>query len=269
MSWWGKLVGSAFGYMIGGPIGALLGVALGHSFDRGFSDVIQEAIEEEAKESTDRTKTAFFVATFSVMGHIAKSDGRVTEDEIAIARQVMDQMQLSEVQRKVAIRLFNEGKQTDFPLQAVLGQLKKECHRRYTLLQLFLELQIATVIADGVVHEQEQQLLISVGMYLGFTVESINRLISMVQAQSHSANENGFRDYTKKDSVQNAYEVLGLTKHSDDATIKKTYRRLMNQHHPDKLVAKGLPEEMIKVATEKTQEIKKAYEQIKRARGIK
>jgi len=61
--------------------------------------------------------------------------------------------------------------------------------------------------------------------------------------------------------------VLGVTAQADDDEIKKAYRRLMNQHHPDKLVSKGLPEEMIRLATQKTQEIKAAYERIRQARG--
>ena len=265
MTWWGKLIGGAFGLMIGGPIGALLGVALGHSFDRG----LHQSLEYEAgADDEDKTKTAFFAATFSVMGHLAKADGQVSEDEIDMARQVMAHMQLSEDQKRVAIRLFNEGKASDFPLELVLTQLKRECHHRATLLQMFLEIQIATVMADGVVHEQEQKLLSRVGIFLGFEPEMISRLISMVQAQSYSYRFDQAAT-PAADDLDKAYQALGVGRHCDDAELKKAYRRLMNQHHPDKLVSRGMPEEMVKLATEKTQEIKTAYELIKKSRGLK
>ena len=144
MSWWGKIIGGTFGFMAGGPLGALLGAALGHQFDSGLKQ-----FDALPPGETERTQTAFFAASFSVMGHVAKADGHVSRDEIELARQVMSQMQLNEQQRRLAINLFNEGKAADFPLDAVLAQLRQECHRRATLLQMFLEIQLHAAYADG------------------------------------------------------------------------------------------------------------------------
>ena len=268
MSWWGKVIGGAFGFMLGGPLGALLGAALGHNFDRGMAN-IQIGSDKYGASNTEWVQSAFFTATFSVMGHVAKADGRVSEEEIEMARQIMTHMQLSVEQKRAAMTLFNEGKQSGFNVNAVLDQFKLECHRRRNLLQMFMEIQIATVFADGLLNHAERDLLIHIGDRLGFSLYHIERLISMVQAQQHySYQQGGFGTQAKPASLDDAYAVLGVSKQSSDGEVKKAYRRLMNQHHPDKLVAKGLPEEMMKIATEKTQEIKKAYEQIKQARGI-
>ncbi|MGD8312972.1 MAG: co-chaperone DjlA [Gammaproteobacteria bacterium] len=256
MSWWGTLLGGALGYMFGGPLGALLGAALGRNFDRGLKTSARH--EGPGIGGQERVQLAFFTATFSVMGHIAKADGRVSPDEISAAETIMAQMQLDPQQRQAAIRLFNEGKQDGFRLSEVLRQFRQECHRRRNLLQMFLEIQIATVMADGHAHPVERRLIFRIGEELGFERAAIEHLFSFVGA-SHSAAE--------PQPLSKAYGILGVGREASDAEVKKAYRRLMNQHHPDKLIARGLPEEMVKLATEKTQEIKAAYEQVKRSRA--
>ena len=265
MSWWGKVIGGAFGFMLGGPLGAVLGAALGHNFDRGLSQTTQPF--KGSAGDTERIQQAFFAATFSVMGHVAKADGRVSEIEISMANQIMSQMMLDDEQRKVARKLFNEGKQENFDLHGVLDQFRNECHRRFHLIQMFLEIQIATLLADGVVNQKERNIVHDIGRQLGINERVINQLISMVQGQQYYAHTEDRHKPASVRDLREAYAVLGVEHSATDNEVKKAYRRLMNQHHPDKLVSKGLPEEMVKLATEKTQEIKRAYEQIKRARG--
>ncbi|MGB5540896.1 MAG: co-chaperone DjlA [Gammaproteobacteria bacterium] len=258
MAWWGTLLGGTLGYMFGGPLGALLGAALGRNFDRGITHTDRHAGFDPGQQ--ERVQAAFFAATFSVMGHIAKADGKVTPDEISSSESLMARMQLRPAQRKAAIQLFKEGKKSGFPLGEVLNQFLQECHRRHSLLQMFMEIQIATAMADGNIHPAEQQLLHSIGAQLGFSREDMEHLFRM---------EHGARPGAPRaQPVSQAYEVLGVQRTASDAEVKKAYRRLMNQHHPDKLIAKGLPEEMIRIATEKTQQIKEAYEQIKENRGM-
>jgi len=254
MSWWGKVIGGGFGFMFGGPLGALAGMAMGHQFDKGLN------ITELESGNTERIQLAFFTATFSVMGYLAKADGQVSKSEIQMAQNIMEQMNLNPEQRKAAIELFNKGKQDDFELDAILHQFKQECQRRTNLLQMFLEILIATAFADNSFDKTEHAALQHIATSIGFNAQQLDHLISMVTAQqkSHSS--------TSKPSIGNAYAVLGVEKDISDADLKKAYRRLMSQHHPDKLVSKGLPEEMIKLANEKTSEIKSAYEQIKTSR---
>ncbi len=271
MSWWGKILGGAFGYSLGGPLGALLGAVIGHQFDAGLKRMTEYGGGWSPGDQ-ERTQTAFFTSVFSVMGHMAKVDGRVSEQEIAMARSIMQQMALNAEQQRVAIDLFQDGKRPDFPLDEILEQFRRECHGRRTLVQMFLEILLHAGYADGKLDGKERALLFHISDRLHFPRHLLEQLDAMVQAQQqfHGYGHRGQqRAGPSRPSMADAYTALGVKSDSSDAEVKKAYRRLMNQHHPDKLVAKGLPEEMINVAKEKTQEIQAAYEQIKEARGMK
>ncbi len=267
MAWWGKALGGAFGFMIGGPIGALIGIVFGHSFDKGLGKIMSGEKFEPGQQ--ERVQAVFFTTTFSVMGHIAKADGKVTADEIQMANAVMDHMGLTDEVRETARRLFNEGKAKDFPLDDVLDQFKKELHRRSTLLQMFLEIQLQAAYADGVLDTTEEKILLHICERLGIPVYQLRRLEEMLKVGFGQSSYRSTAQAPRTTSLSDAYLLLGVKKSATDAEVKKSYRRLMSQHHPDKLVAKGLPEEMIKDATEKTQQIKDAYEHIKQSRGMR
>lgn len=276
MSWFGKFVGGAFGFMMGGPLGAILGVSLGHQFDIGMIRI--ENQESLKPGDQHRVQMAFFTAAFSVMGHIAKADGRVSPEEISLANRIMDQMSIIGEMRTTAVNLFQQGKGNDFPLDDVLAQFYRECHRRTDLIRMFLEIQIQEALADGVMDDKEERLLLHICSQLRVSQFDYERLKIRVQAQQRfsdyaSQHRQGHQNqgrqqspWQSQSSLQDAYEVLGLSPSSSDDEVKKAYRRLMSQNHPDKLVAKGLPEEMMKLAKEKTQKITKAYEIIQQAR---
>ena len=267
MAWWGKVVGGAFGFMLGGPLGAAFGAAFGHNFDKGVER--DHFATGSRASSQERVQAAFFTATFSVMGHIAKADGQVTHEEIALARAVMRDMALNTAQTRVATDLFNQGKQPDFDIDAVIDQFRRECHRRLTLMQMFVEIQLHAAYADGALHPREEAVLKHLASRLGFSEQHFAHLKALVRAQRHGDGGPGRRGQAAQASLtpDEAYAILGVAPDTNDADVKKAYRRLMSQHHPDKLVAKGLPEEMMKAATAKTQEIKAAYDVIKPARG--
>ncbi len=250
MAWWGTLIGGTLGFVFGGPIGAMIGAALGGNFDRGLNMGGQFDMGDQ-----ERVQAAFFTTTFSVMGHVAKADGHVSAQEVAAAKNIMTQMQLSADQRKAAIQFFDQGKADDFPLEEILHQFKKECRGRRNLIQMFVEIQISTALADGKVDAGEKRILFTIGEILGFSRSEIEHLFNLASGQSASASDSL--------TLTQAYKILGVKKGSSIAEVKKAYRRLMSQHHPDKLVSKGLPDEMIQLATEKTQEIRKAYDLIK------
>ena len=265
MSWWGKLVGGAFGFMVGGPLGALLGAALGHNFDKGMKSLPDD---ELGPGDQQRVQMAFFTATFSVMGAVAKADGRVSQEEIRLAEAVMREMGLNNEMMATAKRLFSEGKQADFPLDEVLEQFRLECHRRTTLIQMFIEIQLQAAYSDGTLHQAESAMLKHICAVLGVSEFVFRQIEQRIKAERHysgSASSKGSQGM----SLNDAYAILNVNQDTDDRAVKKAYRRLISQHHPDKLVAKGLPEEMMKVATQKTHEIKQAYEKIKQHRGMK
>ncbi|MFK8078765.1 MAG: co-chaperone DjlA [Granulosicoccus sp.] len=277
---WGKLLGGAFGFMIGGPLGAVLGAALGHTFDKGMKASLTHEVADEdlPPGEAERIKMAFFTATFSVMGYIAKADGHVHPTEIALAEAVMKQMKLDSELRQAAIKLFNEGKQPGFDAEPLVLQFRQECQRRTSLYRMFLEIQIQAALADGVMSPEEELALLKVAAVLGFTEPTFRQLEMLVRFSmgmmgagasggNHSSGSRSQAPGSEALSVRDAYKALGVEPSDDKATVKRAYRRLMSQHHPDKLVSKGLPEEMIKLATDKTQNIQKAYEKIKDNRG--
>lgn len=269
MSWWGKLVGGAFGFMLGGPLGAVLGAALGHNFDKGLKGIAGNLGFDAGDQ--ERVQAAFFTATFSVMGAVAKADGKVSKDEIRMAQVVMAEMHLDADTRAAAINLFNEGKSHDFPLDAVLAQFRSECHGRTTLIRLFMEVQFQAAFADGEFDLAEANLLRHIATRVGFSEREFQQLeLRMRAEQSFRGGGRGAGHAgpdTGKPSLQAAYGILGIDADASDAEVKKAYRRLLSQHHPDKLVSKGLPEEMMKLATQKTHQIRQAYERIREARG--
>jgi DnaJ like chaperone protein len=270
VAWWGKVVGGALGFVVGGPLGALLGAVLGHNLDRGMASL--GGGEDLEPGERERVQTAFFTAAFTVMGHMAKADGRVSQREIAVAEALMAQMDLSPDKRRAAIGLFNQGKAPGFRLNEVLDQFRRECHRRRTLIQMFLEIQIQAAYADGPPSENERGLLLHICDRLGIPEFLFRRLEQLVRLQHQFAEEDaggGGRHAApaRGPTLAEAYAVLGVDEKATDAEVKRAYRRLLSQHHPDKLVSKGLPEEMMKLATQKTHEIRQAYELVSRARA--
>ncbi len=265
MAWWGKALGGVFGFMIGGPLGALMGIAFGHNFDRGLNSVDRDGWQGGQAGDNDRIQAAFFTATFSVMGYIAKADGRVTRDEIRLAEDVMSHLGLNTEMRESAKRLFSEGKSDNFPIDEILDQFRKETLRRTTLIQMFLEIQLQAAYADGVMHPAEEKVLAQICRKLGIPLAQLKRLEEMLKAGF--GNTGYSQAGSPQTTLKDAYAILGIDDSVSDTELKNTYRRLMSQHHPDKLVAKGLPEEMIRDATEKTQQIKSAYETIRESRS--
>ena len=257
MAWWGKLVGGTLGFMLGGPLGAMLGATFGHNFDAKSQGGQKRRYMPGNQE---RTQAAFFAATFSVMGHIAKADGRVSKSEIALADQLMNHMQLNPEQKKMAMTLFNQGKSTAFDLDAILQQFKQECQRRTTLIRMFLEIQVQAAFADGTLDPAESEILQRVAFALDFTHSDLEQIINMIK--SGGASEAG-----QQMTLEEAYSIIGGDEKMTTVDIRKLYRKLLSQHHPDKLVSKGLPEEMIKLANEKTHEIQTAWKLIQKSRG--
>jgi DnaJ like chaperone protein len=259
MSWWTSVLGGALGYMIGGPLGAMLGVAFAGNLSKGKSNFRGSASDYRPGDQ-QRVQAAFFSSVFSVMGYIAKVDGKVSKSEILLAQQVMQHMQLSEDMQKAAKELFNQGKQNDFNLDEVLEQFRTECHRRTHIIRMFLEIQIQATYADGVFDDKEYDALKYIAQKLRFPIHELERLIQQFSVASGKSS---------KLTIDDAYVILGADKSLTDKELKRAYRRLLAQHHPDKLVAKGLPDEMIKLANDKTQEIISAYELIKKHRGMR
>ncbi len=260
-----KILGMIIGLISYGFFGLLIGLYIGYLLDRRFSKYYARWMLKALHKHLQKTQRSFFEATFQVMGHVAKADGRISEEEIRVARQVMVQMRLSEEATREAMALFNKGKSADFNLEEVLAPLRLIGQRQRNLVQMFVEIQLRAALADGEVAAEERQIINNIAHILGFTTDDVVRLEAMMRAERHNQQQPGNRGMELAD----AYDILNLEEGASDAEVKKSYRKLINQHHPDKLAAKGLPPEMMKMAEDKSHEIRTAYERIREHRGFK
>lgn len=259
---WGKVLGFLFGFMLSKNLfGALLGVWVGHMFDKGRRLNFDGFAPNQGDDVT--RQAVFFYSTFSVMGHIAKANGHVSQHEIAFANAYMDKMDLSSSMRQQAQDAFGEGKMAGFPLEERLRKFKRTCGNRHDLLLMFLEIQIQVAFSDGELDPQERSVLHTIAKQLGYSPRQLDKLLEMIIAGAAFNQQGaGFHQQANVDQLASAYKVLGVSQETDFKDIKKAYKKLMSQHHPDKLIAKGLPPEMMEVAKQKTQDIQAAYDLI-------
>ncbi len=259
----GKLIGALLGFAVGGPLLAILGLAIGHFFDRGLGQALRFDYAGERQKLQDQ----FFDTCFRVMGHIAKADGRVCESEVAQTEAIISQLGLSAERRRRAIELFKQGSAPEFQLEPEVSAFLQGCGRQPLLRQMLLEALFAMALADGQLDPAEQDILSRTSRYLGFSDVDFQRLLRMAGAQQRFHQGGGAPRQASRNDLADAYRALGVEESASDAELKRAYRKLMSEHHPDKLIAKGVPEDMIRLATEKSQEIQSAYELIKKHRS--
>lgn len=273
-SWWGKLLGAFFGFLASGPTGALFGLLVGNFFDRGLNSHFSNPHWLYHAQRYKDIQKVFFELTFSVMGHIAKADGRVSEKEVEMARVLMSEMRLNTEQTRQAKKLYNEGKLSDFNLEHALSQLQRTCGNNRELIKLFVDIQYRASQVDGL-NAKKIKALDSIFTKLGFAPlhkqyrfheEFTYR--SNTNQNTHSSSNQRHRPHAASvNSLSGAYALLEITPQANKQEVKRAYRRLMSRNHPDKLIAQGLPPEMIKIANDKTQQIGKAYDLICESKG--
>lgn len=268
MNWTGKLIGALLGLILTKrPTGVLIGLVLGHLYDVW---VARRRAGPRVDAATVRT--TFFRAAFTIMGHVAKSDGRVSEQDIAAARRIFRQFKLGEADTRAAMQFYTEGKQPSFDPEPVLAGLAAACRGRPAVLRMFLEIQMrAALMADGL-QGATRAALLRVAAAVGIGALEFAHLEAFLrfQAQAGAGPGPGPRPAAGATRpLDEAYEVLGVRPDASDAEVKRAYRKLMSENHPDKLVARGLPESMLEVAKQKTQAIQSAWERIRDARGLR
>lgn len=268
----------------------MLGIVLGHLGDRALGGLPSPSFTRISTNDLQRIKSEFFTATFSVMGYVAKFSGRLTESDASLATNVMDRMGLPTDRRKIAINLFNKGKLSDFSLHNVVNQFFLDCRDQPKLLEMFIEIQLYAAFADGKLTLEEKQIIQNVTYQLGFSAADYARLEATIRAEyrmgqdaatgnkkskqqsstgkQQKSGSSSYKQGSAGSRIDDAYAILNMSQNASDEDIKMAYRRLTSQHHPDKLIAKGLPEEMMKIAEIKTHEIREAYERIREVRNF-
>lgn len=249
------VIGGLLGSAIAGPIGFIVGAVL--------SGTLAHFANRQARRRLKGLQHRFLDGVFSVMGALCKADGQVTRDEIRAAEAFFDRFRLNDAQRQRARDQFNRGKQDDFDLDEELASLRRVIGMQPMLLQTFLQCQVAAVAADGKVSEPEHDMLVRVARGLGLPEGQVAQLEALLRGAASGAGNSG---QTTEQQLQDAYQALGVSSEDSDATIKKAYRKLMSENHPDKLKARGMSESMRDMAEERTAEISHAYDVIKAAR---
>ena len=244
------LIGLAFA----GAGGLIVGLGLGYAITRWLPRLLRHSLA--------RVQAQLLDSTFAAMGALCKVDGQVSRDEIRAAEALFDRMRLNPEQRRAAKAAFNRGKAPDFDLDGEMAKLRQISRGRSPLLGLFLQVQLQSIAADGRVHPAEHDMLVRMARGLGLGDTEVARLEALLRAATGTgepADGSGAR-------LADAYAALGVEPSASDAQIKRAYRRLMSENHPDKLAGRGLPESMRDVAEQRTQEITAAYRVITEAR---
>jgi len=258
MAWKYTFFGAVIGLLLtrGSVWGAVFGAVIGLMIDQNGAAGLKGASHASGAASASEV---FFRTTFELMGHVAKSDGRVSEAEIDAARRLMQELRLGPHEIGVAIACFRAGKSAAYDADLAVEQLREACGLRYDLLHAFMELQLRAALAGNGISPPARSVLTRVAERLGMSGIEFARMESAVRT----------RQQGRGNPLSDCYAELEVNASMSDQEVTKAYRRQMNRHHPDKLVANGLPESMTQVAKEKTQRIQEAYEAIRAARGMR
>jgi DnaJ like chaperone protein len=274
MSWKGAFLGAVIGLMatrtvLGALFGALIGILIEQSGAFGA------APGARSTANSISISDEFFRTTFELMGHVAKSDGRVTEAEIDAARRLMHELHLGAREISMAIACFQAGKSTAYDAELSVERLRDACGQRYDLLRAFMELQLRAALAGNGLSPPARAILMRVAERLGMSALEFAYMEAALRARAAHASQQGYggsagpRPASGAGSLAGCYAELEVDANVTDQEVTKAYRRQMSRHHPDKLVANGLPESMAQMAKEKTQRIQEAYEGIRAARGMR
>ena len=277
-SCWGRLIGAFFGFLIAGPIGILFGIIVGNFFDRGLKLHFSHPFWHYHSEKNPDIRRLFLEAMFSSLGRIAKADGQVSTADILFAKEIMAQMKLNNAQEKLAQHWFSQGKSPKFNLDLKIYNLYKVIHNNPFLIKLLMDTQYQFVkqteltekkitILNAILSQlklaplyQHYQFTRDYPWY--FNWQQNSQYESQDQNHNYQSNSHQSPPPKYQNNFEDPYAILNINATATKAEVKRAYRRKISHYHPDKLIAQGASESNIKTATEKTQQIRKAYEHI-------
>lgn len=258
MSWFGKMIGGGIGFVLGGPIGAVAGAAFGHTFvdkkEKAYlaSQPGTRPDTGATLSSNEQAQLVFFTAAFSMLAKISKADGQVTDKEIQAINQFMTQdLQLDFNSSETARNIFRQAVNSKDSFDAFARQFYSVFYNQPNILELMMNVLLRVSAADGHISVEEEQMLLSAIRIFNYSAADYERLKSR---------------YVR--TTGKYYAVLKLDETASNESVKKQYRKLVSEYHPDKIESKGLPEEFIKFAGDKFKEIQEAYDHIKKERGL-
>jgi DnaJ like chaperone protein len=262
MSILGKLVGAVLGLILfHNPVGLLIGAALGHFYDQAVARLRPPSMGQ-----------GFIEPLFAFAGALSKSDGRVSEPEIVATEALITRLGLGPTQRRVAIERFTVGKQEGFDAGLAIIGLRSWCSGRRDLAFVVLDLLLDLVHAEGALAQPKLALVRRLCNALGVSEHELAALSAMKGYASAAQGPRGGYGSRPPPSLRpahpDAYAVLGIQRSAAEGDIKRAYRKLMSQHHPDKL-GSDVPDELKRRAEDRAREINAAYERIKSERGLR
>jgi len=245
MSIWGKVIGGVAGFAIGGPVGAILGAVAGHVVDRQKQEASAGAVGADARQ------VAFTTAVIVLCAKMAKADGQVTRDEVDAFKELFH---IPPNEMGNVGRLFDEARQEASGFEPYAQQMATMFSHDPAVLEELMGALFHIAKADGHVHPKELEFLQQTAAIFGFHPHHFERMKAIFM---------GVGDDT------DPHEILGVSRDASDEDIKRTYRKLSRENHPDALIAKGVPQEFIDLANEKMAAINTAYDKIAKLRGLK
>jgi DnaJ like chaperone protein len=254
MSWFGKMIGGTIGFALGGPLGAIAGAAFGHAFVDKKDDLYlsSQPGTRETLSSNEEAQLIFFTAVFSMLAKLCKADGRVSENEISAVETFMKKdLHLDQNSQTTAVNIFKQALNSPESFEGFALQFYSTFRAQPHIIDLMMDILLRVSTADGKITDNEEAILLSAARIFNYSGYDYDRFKSR---------------YVKK--ANQYYAVLKCDETASDEEIKKQYRKLVTEYHPDKIEAKGLPEEFIKFANDKFGEIQEAYDAIKKERGL-
>lgn len=254
MSWFGKLTFGSLGMILGGPLGAIAGAALGHHLVDKQNDLTNRSfqnIEGQSLGQREQVQAAYFVSMFSIMGKLAKIDGIVTAEEVAVVDKFISNLPISEREKRFARQVFNEAKDSKFSIEDFASQLYQILKGQPSVLLSFFDILFQVAAADGTFHSSEKEAL-----------KKIKDIFQISDLQFENIRGLYFKDLDRH------YKCLNCTPESTDQEIKSSYKRLVKDFHPDSIISKGLPEEFMEFAAKRFQDIHESYNVIRKERNF-
>lgn len=239
MSIWGTILGGAAGMALGGPIGALLGAAAAHYAGKASRGQI----------GTSQEQAVFAAGFIALCAKMAKADGVVTRDEVNVFKK---SFHVSPSEAKRVGWFFDQAKKEVAGFEGYAAQLYRQFHNQPAVLEQVIDLLFHIAMADGIMHPAEMEYLQQVASIFKISPNEFARI-----RERHMGADQG-----------DPYTILGIDHKAGDAEIKSAYRKQIKEHHPDLLMAQGVPKELIDVANEKMSAINDAYDKICKIRGI-
>lgn len=241
------MIGGGIGFVLGGPLGAVAGAAFGHMFDSDGVGRQRVIVNESALDPAQRGQFTFFVAAFSMLGKIAKADGRVTKPELETVRSFMTRdLGLNAQSRMVAEQIFRQAINTGQPFSGFAKQFFREFQDNPRLLETQIDIMLRVAVADGTFHQNQEALITEAA-----SIFKIPQTAYMNLRARHVKAAQGRH-----------YSVLGCSPGDSDETIKRQYRKKVKEYHPDTIAAKNLPEDFIAYAGDRFREVQEAWEAI-------